>query len=41
MNGDASTSLRDDDIELAVAEAYAYGWWMGLIAGILWMCSAS
>jgi uncharacterized membrane protein HdeD (DUF308 family) len=35
--GSGSTSLRDDDIELAVAEAYADGWWMFLIAGILWL----
>lgn len=32
-----SVSLRDDDIELAVAEAYADGWWMFLIGGILWL----
>ena len=32
-----STSLRDDDIEVAVAEAYADGWWMFLVAGILWL----
>jgi uncharacterized membrane protein HdeD (DUF308 family) len=37
MNGEGSISLRDEDVELAVAEAYADGWWMFLIAGILWM----
>jgi uncharacterized membrane protein HdeD (DUF308 family) len=32
-----SASLRDDDVEVAVAEAYADGWWMFLVAGILWL----
>jgi uncharacterized membrane protein HdeD (DUF308 family) len=37
MNGDVSISLSDDDLQVAVAKAYADGWWMFLIAGILWM----